>query len=114
MLQRICSLPSTLATMGVHHEPPIRFEEGFRTAGFVVFPEQFARLQIKRGQKRPGARTEVQDDLPTMEDRGGAVTPFVAHFTEVLFPKPFAVEVVAKDTGRAVPDHHARAVGDGS
>ncbi|MDB6128997.1 MAG: hypothetical protein JWM04_104, partial [Verrucomicrobiales bacterium] len=46
--------------------------------------------------------------------RGGAVAPFIVHFTEVFFPKFFAVEVVAKDAGRAVPDHHARAVGDGS
>src|SRR5258708_5796189 len=49
-----------------------------------------------------------------MEDRGGTVAIFITHFTEVRFPKFFAVEVVAKDTGRAVPDHHARAVGDGS
>src|SRR6266566_2851629 len=85
-----------------------------RAAGFVVFPEQFAGLQVKRGQKGPRAGTEVQDDLPAMEDRGGAVAPFIPHGTEVLFPKLFAVEVVAKDPGRAVPDHHARGVGDGS
>src|SRR5262249_6951006 len=30
---------------------PISFEEGFRTTGFIVFPELFARLQIKRNQK---------------------------------------------------------------
>src|SRR5262249_9479534 len=93
---------------------PISFEEGFRTAGFVVFPEQFARVQVERGEKGPVARTEVQDDFPTVEDRGGAVAVFIAHFTEILFPKFFAVEVVAKDTGRAVPDHDAHAVGDGS
>ena len=46
--------------------------------------------------------------------RGGAVAVFIAHCTEVRFPKFFAVDVVAKDTGRAVPDQHARAIRGGS
>src|SRR5882762_1645759 len=62
---------------------PISFEESFRTPGLIVFPEQFAGLQVKRSQKGPLTRTEVQDDLPAMEDRGGAVAIFIAHFTEV-------------------------------
>src|SRR6266404_577274 len=92
---------------------PISFQEGFRTAGLIVFPEQFAGLQVKRSQKGPLTRTEVQDDLPAMEDRGGTVAIFITHFTEVRFPKFFAVEVVAKDPSRAVPDNHARAVSRG-
>ena len=85
-------MPPTLAMMGVHHEPQFPLRRVFG----------------------PVARTEVQDDFPTREDRGGAVAIFIAHFAEVLFPKFFTVEIIAKDTGRAVPDHHARAVGDGS
>jgi len=100
--------------MGVHHEPQFPLEEGFRTAGFVVFPEQFARLQVKRGQKGPVARTEVQDDLPTMEDRGGAVCPIHCALHRGPFSKVPCRQSRSKDTGRAVPDHHARAVGDGS
>src|SRR5204863_6960495 len=93
---------------------PISFQEGFRTPRLIEFPEEFAGFQVERGQKGPLTRPEVQDDLPAMQDRGGTVAIFITHFTEVRFPKFFAVEVVAKDTGRAVPDHHARAVGDGS
>ena len=70
-------------------------------------------FKSKRSQKGPLTRTEVQDDLPAMEDRGGTVAIFITHFTEVRFPKFFAVEVVAKDPGRAVPDNHARAVSRG-
>src|SRR5439155_17513948 len=112
MLQRIWSLPPTLATMGVPRAP-ISFEESFRTPGLVVFPEQFAGLQVERGQKGPVARTEVQDDLTAMEDWRGAIAIFIAHFTEVRFPKFLAVEVVAKDPGGAVPDHHTRALSNG-
>jgi len=91
---------------------PISFQEGFRTAGIIVFPEQFAGLEVKRSQKGPPHPDRSSDDLPAMEDRGGNRSHIITitHFTEVRFPKFFAVEVVAKDPGRAVPDNHARAV----
>ncbi len=85
--------------MGVHHEPQFPLRRVFGPPGSSYFQSSlpvFKLLQKARSEMHLVARTEVQDDLPTMEDRGGAVAPFIAHFTEVLFPKFFAVEVVAK------------------
>ena len=80
---------------------------------FFGFPDLLTRLQIKGGDEFAFSRTGMQDDGSLVNNGRRPVAPHMSELTQVLRPQFFSVHVIAVESGRTMPHHHALTVGNG-